>query len=164
MYVLYVRPGRCKACAVKSLKLLRIFKLSFMKVKSEIQAVSWKGTHNRRVARPEKRVRQGQPRLAYKSSRNFFHEREARAGGFFMFSAAKASESSTCFPCKKSLQVTSFWRELFASLSRVLSCACVVASCQSMSKQTRWSVARAFAPAWFLNSISGLQRGSLYFK
>ena len=62
-----VRPGRCKACAVTSLKLLRIFKLSFMKVKSEIQAVSWKGTHNRRVARPEKRVRQAQPRLAYKS-------------------------------------------------------------------------------------------------
>ena len=28
----------------------------------------------------------------------------------------------------------------------------------------RWSVARAFAPVWFLNSISGLQRGSLYFK
>lgn len=62
-----VRPGRCKACAVKSLKLLRIFKLSFMKVKREIQAVSCKGTHNRRVARPEKRVRQAQPRLAYKS-------------------------------------------------------------------------------------------------
>ena len=35
-----------------------------MKVKSEIQAVSWKGTHNKRVTRPEKRVRQAQPRLA----------------------------------------------------------------------------------------------------
>ena len=32
--------------------------------------------------------------------------------------AARASESSTCFPCWKSNQVTLFWRELF----RVRSC------------------------------------------
>ena len=55
-----------------------------------------------------------------------------------MFPAAKASEKARArlAPAKKSHQVTSFWRELFASLSRVLSRACVVASCQSMSKQT----------------------------
>ena len=31
---------------------------------------------------------------------------------------ARASESSTCFPCWKSNQVTSFWRELFRVRSR----------------------------------------------
>ena len=45
-------------------------------------------------------------RLAYKSSLE-----SAKRG-------ARASESSTCFPCWKSNQVTSFWRELF----RVRSC------------------------------------------
>ena len=56
-----------------------------------------------------------------------------------MFSAAKASERARArlvSPGKKSHQVTSFWLELFAFLSRVFSRACVVASCQSMSKQT----------------------------
>ena len=58
---------------------------------------------------------------------------------FYVFcgKSERESGSSTCFPCKKSHQVTSFCRELFASLSRVLSRACVVASCQSMSKQVR---------------------------
>ena len=58
---------------------------------------------------------------------------------FYVFcgKSERESGSSTCFPCKKSHQVTSFCRELFASLSRVFSRVCVVASCQSMSKQVR---------------------------
>ena len=46
--------------------------------------------------------------LAYKSSSNFSQTQSA-SGTFVMLSAAKASEleseSSTCFPCKKSPQV-----------------------------------------------------------
>ena len=77
-------------------------------------------------------------RLAYKTSPNFSRARSA-IGRFFMFSAAKARERAgtrLVSPAKKPHQVKSFWRELFASLSRVLSRWCVVASCQSMSKQT----------------------------
>ena len=45
------------------------------------------------------------------------------SGRFFVLcgKSERESESSTCFACKKSHQVTSFWRELFASLSRVSS-------------------------------------------
>ena len=55
---------------------------------------------------------------------------------FFPYKLSYYAGATCGFPCKKPQQVTSFWRELFASLSRVLLCACDVASCQSMSKQT----------------------------
>ena len=53
------------------------------------------------------------------------------SGRFFVFcgKSERESESSTCFPCKKTHHVTSFWRELFASLSRVSSR--VVKACQN---------------------------------
>ena len=64
-----------------------------------------------------------------------FHEREARAVDFLCFLRQERARARLVSPAKKSHQVTSFWRELFASLSRVLSREFVVASCQSMSKQ-----------------------------
>ena len=69
-------------------------------------------------------------RLAYKSSSNFSQTRSASVK-FFVFcgKSERESESSTCFPCKKSPQVTSFCSELFASLSRVSSSAVKV--CQN---------------------------------
>ena len=71
-------------------------------------------------------------------AQKFFTSAKRERQIFYVFcgKSERESKSSTCFPCKKSHQVTSFWRKLFASLSRVLSRACVVASCQSMSKQT----------------------------
>ena len=57
-----------------------------------------------------------------------------------MFSAVKVSErvrGLLVSPAKKkSNQVTSLWREFLASFTRVLSRACVVVSCESLSKQT----------------------------
>ena len=57
-----------------------------------------------------------------------------------MFSVVKVSERATALvvsPAKqKSNQVTSFLREFLPSLTRVLWRAGVVASCQSLSKQT----------------------------
>ena len=39
-----------------------------------------------------------------------------------------------------------------------------VSSSADVYRYARWSVARAFAPIRFLNSVSGLKRSSLYFK
>ena len=71
---------------------------------------------------------------------NFFLQVRNVSGRLFMFSAVKASERAKAplvSPAKKKVnQVISFWREFLAALTRVLSRACVVESCQSLSKQT----------------------------
>ena len=71
-------------------------------------------------------------RLAYKSSSNFSQTRSA-SGKFFTFSAAKASERAGArlvFPEKNRLKSRHLARTICVPV------ACVVASCQSMSKQT----------------------------
>ena len=57
------------------------------------------------------------------SRAQMFSRALSASGRFFVLcgKSERESESATCFPCKKSHQVTSFWRELFASLSRVSS-------------------------------------------
>ena len=58
---------------------------------------------------------------------------------FYVFCSKSEWEtrSSTCFPCKKSRQVTSFWGELFRSLScrRVCVVACVSSRAVKVQKE-----------------------------
>ena len=72
------------------------------------------------------------------SRAQMFSRALSASGRFFVLcgKSERESESSTCFPCKKSHQVTSFWRELSASLSRVSSRAVKVCKNKQITETT----------------------------
>ena len=69
------------------------------------------------------RIHKSDSKLAYKLSSIFFTSAKRERQIFYVFfgKSERESESSTCFPCKKSHQLTSFWRELFRLCRRKLS-------------------------------------------